>query len=219
MPIKLLIFDWDGTLMDSAGQIVAVMQEAIAHLGLPEKTDKEVSEVIGLGLNEALMVLFPGYTLEQLRGIFDRYRKQYTQPQFQSSDLFQGVRETLTQLKMEGYELAVATGKSRRGLDRVLRDTGLGDLFVTSRCADETLSKPDPLMLNEILEETGYSAEQAIMVGDTEFDLEMAVTAGMTAIGVSCGVHDDERMMRAGASEILPRVTDLPGWLATANQS
>lgn len=213
-PYQLLIFDWDGTLMDSVGQIVTVMQDAIVQMGLPQKSDREVSEVIGLGLSEALMALFPGYTLDDLMGIFDRYRAQYNQPNFQSSELFDGVRETLADLSGMGYALAVATGKSRKGLDRVLAETGLEPFFVATRCADETVSKPDPLMLYQILEETGFSAEQAVMIGDTEFDLAMAATANITPVGVSCGVHDDARMKKSGAVDILPMVRDLPEWLA-----
>ncbi|WP_027856060.1 HAD family hydrolase [Marinobacterium jannaschii] len=210
---KLLIFDWDGTIIDSAGRIVSSMQSAARDLGLPELTDDAVRNIIGLGLPEAIRILVPGIddgSLEKLRQLYSKY---YITDDPTPAELFPGVKHSLESLHARGYRLAVATGKSRRGLDRVFADTGLGWLFEASRCADETTSKPDPHMLQEILQETGVKASDAVMIGDTEYDLDMGVRASMDVIGVSYGVHHQDRLKAFDPVLIAHRFVELEQWL------
>src|SRR5690625_931182 len=141
----LLIFDWDGTLMDSASEIVAAMQSAIQDTGLPERSPDQLRDLIGLGLNEAVNRLFPGVDPERIRNWLSVYRRRYVSPSSRAV-LFESVRETLERLSGAGYDLAVATGKSRRGLDRAMAQTATEDLFCCTRCADESASKPAPDM-------------------------------------------------------------------------
>ncbi len=210
----LIVFDWDGTLMDSAGHIVAAMQHAIRGLGLPARSDTQLSELIGLGLNDAFARLYPELNTEATLKLLSQYRQHFLNPPVPEATLFAGVRETLHQLHTAGYRMAVATGKSRRGLDRALDETGLRPLFVTSRCADECASKPDPQMLEEILWECAVEPARTLMVGDTEYDMAMARSANVAALGVACGVHATERLVSASACAVLPTVSDLRDWLS-----
>ena len=192
--IKLVIFDWDGTISDSVARIVNSMQSAAVELDMTMPTYLEVKEIIGLGLTEAVFRLFPQASREQVFQLQTSYSRHYRAEDSAPCPFFPGVEETLHQLKADGYQLAVATGKSRAGLDRVLLSLGMEDFFHNSRCADETLSKPHPLMLEELLAEFDLPAEAAVMVGDTEFDMEMAVNAGMPRIAVSYGAHHADRL-------------------------
>lgn len=209
----LIVFDWDGTLMDSAGHIVAAMQRAIRGLGLPARSDTQLSELIGLGLNDAFARLYPELNTAATLELLSQYRQHFLNPPVPEAILFSGVQETLRQLHTAGYRLAVATGKSRRGLDRAMTETQLSALFAASRCADECASKPDPQMLEEILLECGVEPARTLMVGDTEYDMAMARSAGVPALGVACGVHAAERLVSAGACAVLPAVPDLRNWL------
>lgn len=193
--IKLIIFDWDGTISDSVARIVSSMQSAATELDMAVPTYLEVKEIIGLGLTEAAFRLFPQATREQVFQLQTSYSQHYRTEDSAPCPFFLGVEETLHQLKADGYQLAVATGKSRAGLDRVLLSLGMEDFFHSSRCADETLSKPHPLMLEQLLAEFDLPAEAAVMVGDTEFDMEMAVNAGMPRIAVSYGAHHADRLI------------------------
>tara|TARA_B110000902_G_scaffold259745_1_gene331569 strand:+ start:84 stop:770 length:687 start_codon:yes stop_codon:yes gene_type:complete len=193
--IKLVIFDWDGTISDSVARIVSSMQSAATELDMAVPTYLEVKEIIGLGLTEAAFRLFPQATREQVFQLQTSYSQHYRTEDSAPCPFFLGVEETLQQLKADGYQLAVATGKSRAGLDRVLLSLGMEDFFHSSRCADETLSKPHPLMLEQLLAEFDLPAEAAVMVGDTEFDMEMAVNASMPRIAVSYGAHHADRLM------------------------
>ena len=192
--IKLVIFDWDGTISDSVARIVNSMQSAAVELDMAMPTYLEVKEIIGLGLTEAVFRLFPQASREQVFQLQTSYSRHYRAEDSAPCPFFPGVEETLHQLKADGYQLAVATGKSRAGLDRVLLSLGMENFFHNSRCADETLSKPHPLMLEELLAEFDLPAEAAVMVGDTEFDMEMAVNAGMPRIAVSYGAHHADRL-------------------------
>ena len=185
-PIELIVFDWDGTLFDSVGQIVASLLFAANQFEQP-LTPEAAKSIIGLGLPEVAQVLFPQVPelhAEILKCYGDHYVEHSKEDQW-----FTGVSEMLYDLKRQNVKLAVATGKSRRGLDRVLGQTKSFDLFEITRAASETKSKPDPLMLAEILEFTGVEADRAIMVGDTSYDLEMAQNIAMPRVGVSYGVH------------------------------
>ena len=191
--IELVVFDWDGTLFDSVGQIVASLQFAAETYQQPLTADAAKS-IIGLGLPEVAQVLFPQVP-ELHQDILQCYSEHYVE--HSKTDVwFDGVADMLDELSDLGLKLAVATGKSRKGLDRVLAQTQSQDLFVATRAASETKSKPDPLMLQEILNSTDVPVGQAIMVGDTSFDLEMAQNIAMPRVGVSYGVHSVEVLQR-----------------------
>ncbi|HEY0974281.1 MAG TPA: HAD-IA family hydrolase [Solimonas sp.] len=212
--IKLLIFDWDGTLADSAAQIVGAMQGAIRGLGLPPREDEAIRDLIGLGLNEGLHKLYPDLELDGLRRLLDGYRAKWLAEGAGEAPLFAGALAAVQGLQAQGLRIAIATGKSRRGLDRSLRHhVDLSALVINSRCADETASKPDPRMLRELLMDEGLAPEQALMIGDTEYDAAMAHAIGMPALGVACGVHAPQRMRDAGAAAVIDAVRDLPDWL------
>ena len=208
---RLVIFDWDGTLMDSEHHIVACLHAAMDDLGLERLPAERVRGIIGLGLREAVEGLFPGRGADD--AFVDRfvaaYRSHFFDPAAGSS-LFEGAREVVEQLYGEGFLLAVATGKSRRGLEMALDQTGLRSAFHVTRCADESRSKPHPQMLCEILDEVGVAAAEAVMVGDTEFDLAMAVAAGVGGIGVSYGVHEVERLKRHRPLALIHQIRELP---------
>jgi len=211
--VRLIVFDWDGTLMDSETQIVHALQAAIQDMALETRSIEECRNIIGLGLREAVDALYPGRD----EGFLDRFVANYRHHWFANtdhSDLFPGSRETLTLLKEAGFVLAVATGKGRTGLDRVLADTGMEHLFAATRCSDETQSKPHPQMLQEILRETAIEARYALMVGDTEYDLKMANEAGVGPVAVNYGVHAHERLLRHDPLVCLDNITELVDWLA-----
>jgi len=218
-PYELLVFDWDGTLADSAGLIVAGMQRAIGQLKLPPRSDGQIRELIGLGFYDAMERLFPEFTVDEVHKALEDYRRLLVgggraQHGPAEAPLFAGALETLRALHAAGYRLAVATGKSRSSLQRSFaRHPELQALISSSRCADETASKPDPLMLNELLEHEDLPAPAALMIGDTEFDMQMARSASVGALGVACGVHEQERLQEAGALAILSDVSSLSGWL------
>ncbi|MGD2076074.1 MAG: HAD-IA family hydrolase [Gammaproteobacteria bacterium] len=209
---RLIVFDWDGTLMDSETQIVHAIQCAIADLGLETRAPDQCRDIIGLGLQEAVDALYPDRG-DRFRESFVACYRRHWFSDSHASELFPGTRETLQLLKESGFELAVATGKGRAGLDKALRQTGLSDLFSATRCSDETCSKPDPRMLNEILEEVGISARQALMVGDTEYDMRMANQAGVAPVAVSYGVHARERLLAHRPLVCLDCITELVDWL------
>lgn len=212
---RLLVFDWDGTLMDSAAHIVSSMRAAMDDLGADPLPDARLREVIGLGLREALDTLFPARDDSFKRRYTERYRAHFLDTHA-PPELFPGAAEVLERLWAEGYLLAVATGKSRQGLARELRATGLERRIHASRCADETRSKPHPQMLTEILTELEVGAEHTLVVGDTEYDLEMARRAGARSLAALYGVHERERLLRQNPVGCLSAIEALPGWLAAA---
>ena len=209
--IRLIVFDWDGTLMDSEGQIVACLRAAMRDLGLAPLADDTLGNVIGLGLREAIDALVPGQDESFHTAFAGHYRNHWFASE--NSRLFDDARDVLELCKQQGFLLGVATGKSRRGLDRVLVETGLDLCFDATRCADEAPSKPHPQMLVDIMQVLDVLPEQTIMVGDTEYDLEMASNAGVASVGVSFGVHSIERLEVHGPMAIvdeLPQLLDLP---------
>ena len=209
-PVKLVIFDWDGTLFDSVGQIVASLQFAAQQFNQP-LTDADAKSIIGLGLPEVAKRLFPAVP-ELHADILQAYSEHYVANSVEDA-WFEGVSEMLYALKDQGIKLAVATGKSRKGLDRVLKQTNSLELFHATRAASETRSKPDPLMLAEILAETGIHAHEAIMVGDTSYDLEMALNIVMPSVGVSYGVHTSETLANFNPLSIVNDVSSLHEFL------
>ena len=214
--IKLLVFDWDGTLADSTALIVDAMQAAISQLQYQARSDGQISDIIGLGLVEAAQILFPGMERASHERIANCYRLHYAKRAHETS-LFQDVPDTLRALQERGYRMAIATGKSRRGLDNSLRQTGLEDFFHATRCADETCSKPHPQMLHEILDELDMRPEHAVMVGDSAYDMEMALNAGMSPIAVSYGVHASARLLKYKPIACLDSLADLLDWLPAAH--
>jgi len=212
-PFDLLIFDWDGTLMDSETHIVACLEVAMREVGVEPRPADELKQVIGLGLYEALAALMPEKEAALHQQATEAYRRFFLSGDATPSELFPGVEVVLQQLLEEGFQLAIATGKSRRGLDKVMRQTQLASLFSLSRCADETFSKPHPQMLKEILTDLDVPAHRALMIGDTEFDLQMAANIGMPSLAVNYGVHSVERLQRHKPLTILDRFEELPGWL------
>jgi len=209
---QLYIFDWDGTLMDSAHRIVACLREAAAEQGLGDLSDEEFADVIGLGLPEAIARLYPELDGPCIARFRETYAARFVAADARPSQLFPGAIDLLDALKARGHFIAVATGKSRRGLDRVLDELGLSGRFHVTRCADETASKPDPLMLLQILAELGASPERAVMIGDTEYDMEMAVRAGVPRLGVSFGVHPPARLARHGPERIVDTLPEILDW-------
>jgi len=215
MPKKfdLLVFDWDGTLMDSAGAIAFSIQAASRDVGLSAPTDSEARHIIGLGLNEAIAALFPDLPRSDYAALVERYRHYYL-TQDTEIPLFAGAAETIAALREEGFLLAVATGKGRRGLDRVFEQTGLGHYFHTSRCADECFSKPHPCMLLEIMDELGVPQAKTLMIGDTSHDLQMASNAGVSSVGVSYGAHPRGGLLELSPLACADSFGELSRWLS-----
>ncbi|MCP3867509.1 MAG: HAD-IA family hydrolase [Gammaproteobacteria bacterium] len=211
--IRLLVFDWDGTLMDSEARILSCVKGAAADLNLDIPTDGAIRNIIGLGLKEAVLTLFPQLDTSGVDGVVSGYRRYYLDTDKTPSELFADTRGVLQELSHRGYLLAVATGKGRRGLDQVLDATDLRAVFHTTRCADEAYSKPHPEMLLQILDELGVEAPEAIMIGDTEYDLLMATNAGVPSIGVSYGAHERERLDSCEPLAVLDEIKDLVNWL------
>jgi phosphoglycolate phosphatase len=213
---RLLVFDWDGTLMDSIGSIVACTRATLDDLGLPPMPDATIRGTIGLGLRETLDVLCPGSGEDMYERVLDCYRKHWLATWRDLPVMFEGVREMLEALAADGYLLAVATGKSRRGLDHILAATDLDGIFHTTRTVDEAFSKPHPQMLLDILDELGVPARSAVMIGDTTYDLEMAKNAGTPSVGVCTGSHCREELERFGPLACLDGVVELREWLVGA---
>ena len=210
---KLLIFDWDGTLADSIGRIVTSMQEAARRAGRAERDDEAIKGIIGLGLPEAILTLYPDMAAEQVIAFRQHYANTYIALDAEPSPLFVGVVESLEAFRAQGYRLAVATGKARRGLDRVLKAHGWERFFDVTRAADEAASKPDPLMLNQILAHCDMRPEQALMVGDASFDLLMARNAGIDSVAVSYGAQSIERLRDFDPVLEVDHFPELRGWL------
>ncbi len=211
---SLIVFDWDGTLMDSLSLIIASFKQAAEKVGLPIPTDTRVRPLIGLGLPEAIRAAFGDLKLTAAE--LDVFRSNYSDTYVKASktqQLFPGVDELLDMLSAQGFELAVATGKSRAGLERALDQSGLRQYFRYSRCADEALSKPHPKMLNEILALSKVEPKNAMMIGDTCFDLDMAKKAEISSVAVSYGAHPAGQLEASDPAYIASSIADLKQWL------
>lgn len=219
MSFRLLVFDWDGTLMDSAAHIVTAFRAACGDAGCRIPAADDVRHIIGLGLREAIDAVLPEMDDAGYSRFVDAFRRRFWQPSPHGQTLFDGVRDVLIGLKASGYLLAVATGKGKSGLRRVLEEEGLLEIFDATRCADETASKPDPQMLNEILDELGVDAARSLMIGDTSYDMEMAMRAGMDRLGVTYGAHRKELLLPHEPLGFLDDIRELPGWLALSRQA
>lgn len=214
MKYKLFVFDWDGTLMDSEAKIVSCMHSAIGDMNFEPRSNDQIRNIIGLGFKEALTVLYPEKS-SQYEQFVDIYRAYFLDEKSEESPLFSHVKPLLELLSTHSYFMAVATGKGRRGLDKVLKDSALEPFFHVTRCADETFSKPNPQMLNEIMDFVGVDASETIMIGDTEYDLNMAVNAGCDSIGIKHGVHDESRLKECSPIEIFSDIKELYHWVDT----
>ena len=209
---SLIVFDWDGTLFDSAAVITDCIQQAARDMALPVPDRRTASHVIGLGLNDSLRHAMPALLPERYQEFLALYRGYFLERE-DSLSLFPGVAELLADLKQRGHRLAVATGKPRRGLERALQASGIGPLFAASRCGDETRPKPDPAMLLELLRELEIDPESGLMIGDTSHDLQMAHSAGVDAVAVSYGAHPGETLRTLAPRACVASVEELRQWL------
>jgi phosphoglycolate phosphatase len=210
---RLLVFDWDGTIIDSAASIVECIREASRELGLEVPERSRASHVIGLGLHDAMRIAVPGLPAQRYPEFVASYRKHFLARE-DSMQLFDGMRELLDGLSKK-HLLAIATGKGRRGLDRALDSSKLKPYFAASRCADETNPKPHPAMLLEIMDDLGVESSSSLMIGDTSHDMEMARAAGVDALAVTYGAHPEEGLRACGPLGCFSTVTELQEWLKT----
>jgi len=210
---ELVIFDWDGTIMDSTGLIARCIQDACRELALPVPSDADARWVIGLGASASVKFVAPTLEPQRHAEFASLYRGNYLAREHEAP-LFEGIPALLAQMRARDRRLAVATGKSRRGLDRALDASGLRPHFEASRCADEGFAKPHPGMLLALLEATGVEPSRALMIGDTTHDLELAANAGIDAVGVTYGAHEAPLLRERPALHLAPSVEDLGRWLA-----
>lgn len=212
----LIIFDWDGTLMDSVPRIVSSLQTLARECALPVPSANAIHDIIGLSLPVALERLFSVHGDSEQQQLVDVYRDIYVVREQTPTPMFDGAVAVLNELHDAGFQLAVATGKARPGLERAWAETGTKALFQTSRCAKEVASKPNPQMLEEILEQLNLRPDQALMVGDSIHDMEMARNAGVAGVGVTYGVHNAERLAAAEPTHIINDIRDLRALLLSA---
>ena len=208
----LIVFDWDGTLYDSTALIARCIQAACADLGVPVPSDRDASYVIGMGLAEALQHAAPTLPRERYGELAQRYRHHYFGRQHEIA-FFDGALALLQTLRQRGHQLAVATGKSRVGLDSALSTAELAGVFDATRTADETASKPDPRMLHELMQQLDVAPARTLMIGDTTHDLQLAANAGTASLGVSYGAHDPAAFAVFPTLHVAHSVTELSDWL------
>lgn len=211
MKYRLIVFDWDGTIIDSAATIAECIRESARDMRLPVPSMERASHVIGLGLHDSLRTAVPELQPHQYPDFVAHYRRHFLSRE-DSMALFAGMEDLLKELK-DRHLLAIATGKSRRGLDRALAATGVGPYFASSRCADETSPKPHPAMLLELMQELGFSRNQVLMIGDTSHDLEMARAAEVDSVAVTYGAHPETGLKACGPTGCVSSVKDLKAWL------
>jgi phosphoglycolate phosphatase len=211
----LVVFDWDGTLIDSTVAITRSIQAAAADLGLPVPSDEQASHVIGLGLQDALARAVPQLRPEQAKDFSLRYRHHYFAADA-TLELFAGARELLAALRVRGLPVAVATGKSHVGLMRAFGYTGMAGVFAATRCADQTHPKPHPAMLLELADQLLVEPERTLMIGDTTHDLQMAAAAGAGAVGVTYGAHPREQLAACAPLALVDSIAELHAWLGLA---
>jgi len=209
----LLIFDWDGTLMDSAGVIVDSIQRACEDIGLATPSDRASRQIIGLGLIQALQTLLPDLPADDYPRLVERYRHHYL-GRDADLPLFAGVASGIRDLHAGGFTLAVATGKSRIGLERALEASGLGTWFAATRCADQTHSKPHPAMVLELIDELDADPARTLVIGDTSHDLLMASNAGVASLGVTYGAHEADDLHPHAPLALLDSFAEVYAWLA-----
>jgi phosphoglycolate phosphatase len=209
---ELIVFDWDGTLMDSAAAIAGSLQCACRDLGFAVPSERDARYIIGLGLNDALAHVLPGIARSEYPRVVERYRHHFLLRD-SGTNLFPDAMELVRDLHRAGHLLAVATGKSRRGLDRALEATGLREYFRATRCADEGHTKPDPGMLRWLMESLGVEPRRTLMIGDTTHDMAMARAAGVARVAVSHGAHEACELLEYEPLACIANCADLRGWL------
>jgi len=210
---SLLVFDWDGTLLDSHAQIVNCMQSAISELDLEARSNDQINNVIGLGLEKGVAQLYPEMDMKLVTKTAQAYREHHLYKDQTPTPLFEGAKQVLTELREAGYDLAIATNKSRRGLDKGLSETGLNDHFPITRCVDEAHPKPHPQMLEEILTDHNLESSKALMIGDSEYDLQLAQNTKVDGLAVSYGVHGLMRLLKQDPVGFIDKIEQLPDWL------
>ena len=206
---EVIIFDWDGTLIDSVDWIVHCIHQAAAHYQCTIPSIQATKDIIGLSIENAVNQLFPDVDAETKHHLTTHYSQHFFAKEITVNDLFPGVYEMLQALTTKGYRLAIATGKRSSGLAQAVEATGVGHFFASSRCSDQTASKPDPLMLNEIIAELGVEKQRTLMVGDSIHDLQMALNAGIASVAVSCGANDAKTLQKYQPLMCLSYPTDL----------
>lgn len=209
---ELIVFDWDGTLMDSTSHIVTCMQQAITELALPPLDDSAINHIIGLGLHEAVQSLYPNIDNSTTTQLAAAYRRIWLENP-RHTPLFENAKHLITSLNQQDYFLGVATGKSRQGLNKVLKSTELESLFHATRCADECHSKPNPQMIEELIDYLGVLPEKTLMIGDTEYDLQMAHNAGADSLAISHGAHSIEMLEACQPRAIVNDLYQVEQWL------
>lgn len=208
----LVVFDWDGTLMDSTAVIVASLQAACEDAGLPVPSNDRARHIIGLGLHDAMAYVLPGVSRDVYPQVVERYGHHFRARE-ENAPLFAGAAATLGALRSAGYLLAIATGKSRRGLDRVLANTALTDVFHATRCGEESASKPAPDMLHDLMRMLGTKPEKTLMIGDTTHDLQMAASAGVASVAVCYGAHPRTQLAAFSPLACVGSPGELGQWL------
>ena len=208
----LLVFDWDGTLVDSTGHIASSIRAACADLDLPVPTVEAARHVIGLGLHDALGYLLPGLETSRYREVADRYRYHFLAGD-ETVETFPMVDEGIPGLERDGFLLAVATGKSRVGLDRSLREVSFGGCFIATRCGDEGFPKPHPDMLEHLMRATGVTPDRTLMIGDTTHDLDLAANAGACSLAVTYGAHPGHLLQQQQALDCVHSFSEVVLWL------
>jgi len=212
MSYRLVVFDWDGTIIDSHTTIIECMQEASRDLGLSVPEAEHAGHVIGLGMHDAMKIVAPDLPAERYPEFVAMYRKHFLARE-DLMRLFPGMPELLKDLS-KNRTLAIATGKSRRGLERALDASGVRECFAASRCADETTPKPHPAMLHELMNELNFEAQSTLMVGDTSHDMQMARSAGVDGLAVTYGAHPEEELRSCGPRGCVSTVKALREWLS-----
>ena len=212
---KCVIFDWDGTLMNSEARIVDSIQACAKAVGYPILSYDESKEIIGLSIGKAVELLYPQVDEETIAKMSVAYTKHFLEDSTVSMKPYDGVTELLSSIKKSGAKIAIATGKSRKGLDQVLSEMSFSNYFDMTRTPVESESKPSPLMLKQILEAFNINADEAIMVGDTEFDMEMAQNINMDKVALSHGVHDLHRLQKYNPVTCCDDLEELKDWLKT----
>ncbi len=209
---NLIVFDWDGTLMNSTAVIVAALQASCADVGLPVPADERARHIIGLGLHDALAYVLPGVNPAVYPQVVERYGHHFRlrEPQ---TPLFTGAEALLQDLHAAGHRLAIATGKSRRGLDRALEKTGLASYFHATRCGEESANKPAPQMLLDLTSMLGVAGGETVMIGDTTHDLQMAANAGIESVAVTYGAHPRSQLLNFKPIACLDQPRELWQWL------
>jgi phosphoglycolate phosphatase len=213
MTYRMLVFDWDGTLYDSSAHIVESVQFAAKEVGLPQVESHRVKSMIGLSFDEAIKNVMPDISPVQMANFAKAFRDRIHDANLDQPKLFEGAKDILTDLKNEGYWLSIATGKGRQGLTKDLEILELTDYFMVTRTSDDARSKPHPQMLLDVLELAGVETHEALMIGDTEFDMQMAMNAKVDALAVTYGVHEKEQLLQNEIQGHLDDIRELPEWL------